>query len=214
MKLPITDPANYPIKPSDIDATKHFFDAFGSTETEISAGHIVVFCQRRGGWSPFTQAEINAHYYKQTGHANFCFNSLDTSGYIVKDGDIYRVTHEFVATCFASSPSQEIVADQSRDYRWAKIIELDPTACLKNDGSQQWHVCAPATYVNVDSLSFKGGFAKTPAEAIDIAWMNITGARSGGQAPELIVELNGTTEYCRWNKRQQTWNRVPKAAAP
>jgi len=53
----------FEIKPQDIDASKHFFDAFDHCETEVSAGWLVRFAQQRGqGWAPFTFDEINAFY--------------------------------------------------------------------------------------------------------------------------------------------------------
>ncbi len=52
------------IRPSSIDATKHFYGAFGHCQTEFSAGWIVRFCQQRTGdnWRPFTRADLLAFY--------------------------------------------------------------------------------------------------------------------------------------------------------
>ncbi|TSC94955.1 MAG: hypothetical protein Athens101428_80 [Candidatus Berkelbacteria bacterium Athens1014_28] len=41
----VTDKDLYPILPIYINATKHFYDAFGNTEREISARWIVQLCQ-------------------------------------------------------------------------------------------------------------------------------------------------------------------------
>jgi len=68
----------YPIKPSMIDTSDHFWDAFGHSETEVSARWIVRFVQQRGGddWRPFTYAEIDGFYRKKGRHDGFAFNRL------------------------------------------------------------------------------------------------------------------------------------------
>jgi len=113
--------AAYPIRPSDIDASTHFWDAFGNSETEVSANYIVAFCQERVGWFPFTFKQLNRFYLanKPEGHEDYTFNGLrhaqpgtlewlqDEENQFVqfgKDGK-FRVTHEFVARCFLSSPN-------------------------------------------------------------------------------------------------------------
>ncbi len=75
------------IRPRDIDCTKHFFSAFGNSETETSANWIVKFCQSRedgwfnrllrrlrglSPWEPFNYDEIEAFYKFD----NFTFNRL------------------------------------------------------------------------------------------------------------------------------------------
>ena len=95
-----------PVKPEHIDATKHFFDAFDNSETEDSAGIIVRFCQnRRRGWEPFTQKDIESYYNWASGRAGFSFNRLLDRGWIVKRGDKYRVTLQFIARVWGSSPA-------------------------------------------------------------------------------------------------------------
>ncbi len=97
---------NYPVQPRHISCLHHFFDAFGNVETDISARHIVGLCKKRGGWFPFTKEEIEG-YSRQSD----CFNLLtshnpnDKNSYIILGHDgRYRVTHEFIAVCFKSSP--------------------------------------------------------------------------------------------------------------
>lgn len=97
----------YVVQPGHINTKEHFWDAFGNSETEISARLIVSLCQKKGGWIPFTQEEIDKHT-----NQNFYFNRLcdswepkDDRNYVIlgEDGK-YRVTHEFIAACFKSSP--------------------------------------------------------------------------------------------------------------
>jgi len=97
-----------PITPEMIDATQYFYDAFGHMETEISAGWIVRFCQKRGHWGPFTRKEINDFYHEKRSHrGEFWFNRLISEGFIAsqsgEDGP-YEVTFEFVVSCYKSSP--------------------------------------------------------------------------------------------------------------
>lgn len=113
----------YPVSPSDIDASSHLYNAFGHTETEISAGHIVRFCQERGSWGPFTRREIE-EFYNRSGHKDFWFNRLVDPGiaYDIRRGnyrtgggwvihdvetDSFTVTTEFVERCHASSQSKK-----------------------------------------------------------------------------------------------------------
>jgi hypothetical protein len=114
MNRVITAEEKYPIQPEDINASKHFFGAFGNIETEVSAGWIIRFLQDRGqGWKPFTQAEIYEFYSRKfTGH--FCFHRLinsqavferPTVGWIVLQDDLYYVTHHFICECHKSSPT-------------------------------------------------------------------------------------------------------------
>jgi hypothetical protein len=106
------------VQPSDIDASRHLFDAFGHYETEISAGYIIRMFQEIGEWRPFTNDEIE-EFYSRSGHKGFSFNGLIIpvrerladgrpyqvgGGYIVeKDDGKYEVTEEFIARAFQSS---------------------------------------------------------------------------------------------------------------
>jgi hypothetical protein len=100
----------YPIKPSDINADHHFFDAFGNSESETSARWLVKLAQKNGDWRAFTKDEIDTF----SGH-RFRFNNLirpETPTYspIVKnDNGTYSFTHMFVANCFRSSPANDSV---------------------------------------------------------------------------------------------------------
>jgi hypothetical protein len=93
-----------PVKPRHINTKERFWDAFGNSQTEVSANHIVRLCQKKGGWCPFTQKEID-DYYRSMGHGDgFTFNHLIDDGWVVEDTDVYRVTLQFVARVWASSP--------------------------------------------------------------------------------------------------------------
>jgi hypothetical protein len=106
----IVDGAKFPIQPNHIhisEGFEHLWDAFGNTETEVSAYYVVKLCQRLGGWLPFTEKQIEM-LYRESKHIGFTFNSLvrhDGSGWIVLDAEgNYRVTDDFVTRCFKSSP--------------------------------------------------------------------------------------------------------------
>lgn len=93
-----------PIKPSHIDTTRHFFDAFGHCETEVSAQLLCKFMQEQGdAWKLFTLAELRSRY-----GPNFVLNKLveDNKGLLVKNGNVYEVTAKFVGTCYAASPAK------------------------------------------------------------------------------------------------------------
>ncbi|MFA6594185.1 MAG: hypothetical protein WCT16_02905 [Candidatus Buchananbacteria bacterium] len=97
----------YPIRPSDINATRHLFDAFGHYETEISAVLLVGLAQENGDWRDFTKAEID-----EFSGQDFYFNRLTSSGKppIKKNGDgTFSFTHEFIARCFQVSPANNQV---------------------------------------------------------------------------------------------------------
>lgn len=86
---------------------KHFYQAFGRYETEVSAWWIVKFCQERGDWKPFTLDQLE-EFYNRTPKNNpkFSLNGLDQHHYVPVDiyGNCY-VTVEFVARCYAASPA-------------------------------------------------------------------------------------------------------------
>lgn len=95
----------FSVAPWDIDASKHFFDAFDNTETEISAWWIVHFLQeRKDGWRPFTYDDINLFYRKKHSH-DFEFNWLVKKDWIVlRDDGKYCVTVDFILRCYRASP--------------------------------------------------------------------------------------------------------------
>ena len=115
----VKDVPNFRIKPKDIDATRHLFDAYGNIETEISAGWIIRMCQQKGSWEPFTKAEIEAFYHAKGKKDGFNFNELVQpgtgffimkgyvpvgGGWIVEKEGKYCVTTTFVEAAYKSSP--------------------------------------------------------------------------------------------------------------
>ncbi len=97
--------SNYPIKPSDIKTTEHFWDAFGNSETEISARYLVRMAQANGSWRDFTKSEID-----EFSKHKFSFNKLtydpSMSPPIKENEDgTYSFTHKFIAQCFLSAPA-------------------------------------------------------------------------------------------------------------
>ena len=105
--MPITNGV-LTITPEDISLGKHFFDAFGHYESEISASWLVEFAQQRGeGWKPFTHEDIEK-FYSKSGWRNFNFNRLLTSCQILKreightGGYVYHFTEEFISRCYKS----------------------------------------------------------------------------------------------------------------
>jgi hypothetical protein len=96
-------------RPGDINAKKHFFDAFGNRESEISAGWIVEFCQGRpgdkGSWTPFKLAELEA-FYARRHNDGFTFNRLVSDGYVVRNGTMCVLTREFVEKCHQAQPAR------------------------------------------------------------------------------------------------------------
>jgi len=114
-------PDGKPIHPTDIDTSRHFYDAFSNIQTEISAHYVVGLLQEKGSWEPFTEQEIEAYYQGKGNHDGFTFNGLVEpvtdhlfdgrlhtvgGGYIVKEGDTYIVTPQFIEQAFRASPKK------------------------------------------------------------------------------------------------------------
>lgn len=99
----ITDPAQCPIKPSDINTETHFWGAFGHYETEVAAKLVVRLCQEKGGWGPMAQEELD----KFEPRGRFHWNHLIDGGFVVREytDDTFRVTTEFVTKCYGASPA-------------------------------------------------------------------------------------------------------------
>ncbi|MCX6791557.1 MAG: hypothetical protein NT149_00780 [Candidatus Gottesmanbacteria bacterium] len=117
----VEEVVDFPIKPGDINANKRLFDAYGNTETEISAGYIIRLCQEKDSWKPFTAEEIEEIYHRVSSHEGFSFNQLVDQGmsfsivtgrYPVGGGWIvlregkYHLTTTFVEAAFKSSPAK------------------------------------------------------------------------------------------------------------
>jgi len=106
------------ITPGMIDSTKHFFDTFGHTETEISARWIVRLAQDKGHWGPFTVSELQDFYESKGRSEEFYFNKLAdlTKGWLTVEGNVsfyggedtatFAPTADFILRCHKASPKK------------------------------------------------------------------------------------------------------------
>ena len=141
---PILEDNGIKIQPRHIARKGPLWNAFDNCETEISAGWLVDMAIARGkGWAPFTFEDIQSRYRLTWPHQNFTFNHLigefsrwgimegttfHRLDVIVKIGDIYHFTNEFINRCYKSQgkpiDSQRSVhmmnARSSREARKAK----------------------------------------------------------------------------------------------
>ncbi len=103
--------------PSTVNTEKdHFWNAFGNSETEVSAQWLCLLAQQNGDWRPFTLQDIQS-LYRKTHKSPFGFNQLidrgvayssrgrylTGGGWIVPQGDLFLFTEEFVLRCYFSS---------------------------------------------------------------------------------------------------------------
>lgn len=95
----------YSIKPGQVDATKHFYDSLDHNETEVSAHYIVLLCQEKGGWFPFTKEEIESVYTRRGPGDGFWFNRLISEFWIIEKDNKYHITQAFVDRVYKSSPA-------------------------------------------------------------------------------------------------------------
>lgn len=109
----INDPSECPIRPSDIDTSKPFWDAFGDFRTEQAACVVVAFYQNEAhnrwiaaGQQPFTRFQWRTY---QVDH--WQWHNLLKEGWVVQGPDeLFRVTIEFVARCYAAAPKARTLA--------------------------------------------------------------------------------------------------------
>ncbi|CAN5209021.1 hypothetical protein BH09PAT1_BH09PAT1_7770 [soil metagenome] len=111
----------YQLRPEDID-TAHGFKGHGNFSQRMAkAAQVVVeYHQYRGdGWTPFTDAEIQAYCFLKTGREEpFDYlRALTGKGYLSVDGDKISVTHSFIATCFLMWPHLVDEAPRERDVQ-------------------------------------------------------------------------------------------------
>ena len=99
---------NFHIRPSDIHVGKgfqRFWDAFGDSETEISASYVVKLCQKKGGWLPFTQEEIEEVYRECGHHEGFTFNQLvDPQAVLVQPAEEFGKLAAHANLCHGMDP--------------------------------------------------------------------------------------------------------------
>jgi len=101
------------VSPKDINTKKHFFGAFGNTETEVSASYIVWLCQEKGDWSPFTLMQVE-EIYNRAGYTGYTFNQLLTKQWIIEKNGMFYITSDFVMRCYTSSPEIETIHEKVR----------------------------------------------------------------------------------------------------
>lgn len=108
----------FEIMPRDIPAQfDHLWGAFDECMTEISAKHIVHYCQAQGSWKPFTSGQIQHFYQKRVKDpGTFTFNRLiepgtirdsrgvrmGGGGWIVRKNGRYYVTDDFIRRVYRS----------------------------------------------------------------------------------------------------------------
>ncbi len=105
----------YPIRPKDIDTTRHFLSAFGKGEVEVAAQYVVRFCQKLGGWKAFTKEDLNKFYLENGGakewvferKRSFPFHWLNDRLLVKRPDGRYCVTDLFIDRCFNSSPKRK-----------------------------------------------------------------------------------------------------------
>jgi len=111
---------DYRIKPADINVEKRLWGALGCSALEEDARKVIGFCQTRGDWQPFTREEFLAFCYakgysKPSAHQDpatemFAVSYLlgsrgqEQNGWIIKQGDKFCLTEEFIERCHAASP--------------------------------------------------------------------------------------------------------------
>ena len=117
---------HHPIRPKDFNLASvgTLSSTFGKSEVEQTARNLIRFCQRRGGWYPFTVEEL-IDFYKQVGEdPRFIFFGLlgvwgddgmfaqhtnpwhESPPYLVIGADgMYRVTERFIQQCASGKPT-------------------------------------------------------------------------------------------------------------
>ena len=87
------------IAPADIvpdDREFHLFETFGRMEREGAARVIVCLCRDKGGWVPFTKAELDARCRGR----HFAWEGLDDPTLVLPGpDDTFEVTDLFVWKC-------------------------------------------------------------------------------------------------------------------
>ena len=101
---------SYTVMPRDIDATHQFWSAFGKAETEFAALGVVLYCQDKGGWVPFTEEELTTF-----------FRAAKASG------RIFRFEHLALATELAKEISKAFGRNEKVPDQGAYPLFMTPT---------------------------------------------------------------------------------------
>lgn len=86
------------ITPKHIDTEKHFGNVFGSYEASVQAWWIVCYCQMKGQWVQFREAEIKKYW------SEFAV-SLE-SKYVSNNDGVFEVTPLFIALANSIAPAK------------------------------------------------------------------------------------------------------------
>lgn len=105
MVIVITNPAQTPITPSDIDTSTRFVGKFGSGEVEGTYFSLTRFYQERGEWGPFTQKEIDQFF----GHPWNWYSLLEMNIFVRDSDHKFWPTLKFITACYAASPAVRAV---------------------------------------------------------------------------------------------------------
>ena len=100
----------YPIQPQNISG-KYFPEAFCNVATEMAAVCLILFCQEKNSWAPFKKKEINSFCMHEFYFYGLCPENDEANEdnlIILGENGLYHFTHEFVARCFAASPSLKL----------------------------------------------------------------------------------------------------------
>ncbi len=111
---------NYPVRPSDINTQKYFWDALGNSALEEAARLVIGFYQTIGSWQPFTREEFLAFCYARgcdspSAHQDPATETLafacllgsrgrEEIGWIIEKDGRYHPTEELILRCYAASP--------------------------------------------------------------------------------------------------------------
>ena len=111
-----SDQEKYPVRPEDINVSRHFYSAFGRGEVEVAASYLVRFFQKLGGWKSFSKEDINKFWRESGGENETIFNRRDAFPFHWFNGKLlaggwgggkFRVTSFFIERCFKSSPNKK-----------------------------------------------------------------------------------------------------------
>ena len=101
------------VNPSEVATVNlHYWDSFNRDEREISARLFVRACQRVGKWA-VTQDQLNA----EDSSGRYIFNGLDSDKYILKDGEYFVPSPEFVTIVYGKFPAkcdEDVVLEGSK----------------------------------------------------------------------------------------------------
>ncbi len=112
---------SYRIMPSDIDATKKFLSAFGQAEVEQVALGLVLFCQDKGEWATFTEAELTGHFRAaRAAGRTFPYQAWDLLGPVGPGGRVGTKTIDAYGLFMSDreAPTWSVTAPDTFRFYW------------------------------------------------------------------------------------------------